>query len=153
LVLAEIVRVAHQSRDPRSRPLRIVSDYFAKAPATGDEVVPIPLAASVWRSQILANAPADDRNLLGAILANRRASLLAYGLMGVDAETLTAIGSDVILLRRLYEQHATTFAAFSPNLRVKNGVVVLPGGPDLQPLWQVLVQTPFTNPRDAIPEL
>jgi hypothetical protein len=153
LVLAEIVRVAHQSRDPRSRPLKIVLDYFAKPPTTGDEVVPIPLAAPVWRSQILVNAPAGDRNLLGAILANRRASLLAYGLMGVDAETLTAIRGDVILLRRLYEQHATTFAAFSANLRVRNGVLVLPGGPDMQPLWQVLVQSPFANLRDAIPEL
>jgi hypothetical protein len=153
LVVAEIVRVIHQWRDPRGRPLKIASDYFANPPATGDEVVPIPLPAPVWRSQILANAPADDRNLLGAILANRRASLLAYGLMGVDAETMTAIGSDATLLRRLYEQHATTFAAFSPNLRVRNGVLVLPGGPEMQPLWQALVQSPLASPRDAIPEL
>ena len=137
----------------RSRPLKIVSDYFLNPPSSGDDVVPIPLAAPIWRAQILANAPADDRHLLGAILTNRRASLLAYGLMGVDTETLKAISSDPTLVRRLYEQHATAFAAFSSNLRVRGGVVVLPGGPDLQPLWQSLLQSPLAIPRDAIPEI
>ena len=73
LVVSEIVRVTHASRDPRSRPLKIVSDYFLRAPSDGDEIVPVPLAAAVWRSQVLSNAPGDDRNLLGAILTNRRA--------------------------------------------------------------------------------
>jgi hypothetical protein len=153
LVLAEIVRVAYQPSDPRSQPLKIIADYFANPPAVGDEVVPIPLTPSVWRSQILANAPADDRSLLGAILVNRRASLLAYGLMGVDAETLAAIGSDVTLLHRLYERHANPFAAFSTSLHVRNGVLVLPGGAEMQPLWQSLVRSPLATPRDAIPEL
>jgi hypothetical protein len=153
LVLSEIVRVTHASRDPRSRPVKIVAEYFLSPPSSGDELVPVPLAPSVWRSQILPNAPADDRQLLGAVLGNRRAALLAYGLMGVDAETLSAIGADPTLLRRLYEQHATTFAAFSATLRVRNGVLILPGGPDLQPLWQSLVQSPLANMRDAVPEV
>jgi hypothetical protein len=153
LVVSEIARVTHGSRDPRSRPLRIVSDYFLKPPAEGDELVPVPLAARVWRSQILSNAPPEDRALLGAILTNRRASLLAYGLMSVDGETLAGIGNDAVLLRNIYEQHATTFAAFAPALRVRNGVLVLPGGTDLQPLWQSLLQSPLTSLREAILEV
>ncbi len=153
LVVQEIVRVTHASRDARSRPLKIVSDYFAKPPAAGDELVPLPLSPDVWRTHILSNAPADDRALLGAILVNRRASLLAYGLMSLDHETLAAIGGDATLLRQIYEQHATAFAAFAPTLRVRSGVLVLPGGSDLQPLWQSLLQSPLTSPREAITEV
>ncbi len=152
-MVGEIVRVTYASRDPRSRPFKVVSDYFLKPPVEGDELVPVPLPASVWRSQLLPNAPADDRALLGAILSNRRAALLAYGLMSVDNETLAAIGGNSTLLRQLYDQHATTFAAFAPTLRLRNSVLVLPGGADLQPLWQSMVRSPLTSPREAIVEV
>jgi hypothetical protein len=153
LVVSEIVRVVHAAHDPRSRPSKLLSTYFASPPATGDELVPVPLPPSVWRTQILEHAGTDDRALLGAILADRRASLLCYGLTGLDDETLAAFSGDRTLLRRLYEHHAPAFAAFSSAIRVRSGLLVLPGGAEMQPLWQALVAVPFNKLKDAIPDV
>ena len=143
-----------QSRDPRSRPLRIVSDYFAKPPATGDE-----RRADTARRLCLALADPCQR-ARGRPESSRRDPRKPPRLAA------RATGSWASTPKRSRPSAATphscgactssmppTFAAFSPTLRVRNGVLVLPGGPDLQPLWQSLVQTPLTNPRDAIPEL
>ncbi len=153
LVVQEIVRVVHAARDPHGRQLKALSAYFASPPAIGDELVPIPLAPSIWRAQILEHAGSDDRGLLGAILANRRASLLCYGLMGLDRETLAAVSADRTLLRRLYEQHSTALAAFSSSIRVRQGRLVLPGGPEMQSLWGTVLDVPFNDLKRAIPEV
>jgi hypothetical protein len=153
LVVPEIVRVVHAARDPHGRQLKTLLAYFASPPAGGDELVPVPLTPSVWRAQILEHAGPDERGLLGAILANRRAALVCYGLMGLDRETLAAVGADTTLLRRLYERHSTAFAAFSSSIRVRHGLLVLPGGAEMQPLWGALVDVPFNDLKGAIPEV
>src|SRR6185295_1397310 len=67
LVVGEIVRTVHQARDPKSQILATLNAYFATPSATGDEMVPVPLAPDVWRDQILVRA-IPDHGLLGAIL-------------------------------------------------------------------------------------
>ena len=149
LVIGEIVRTVHQARDPKSQILAALNGYFAAPPATGDEMVPVPLAPDVWRQQILLRE-VPDRNLLGAILADRRAALLCYGLMALDRETLTAVAGSPALLKRLYERDASPFAGYAHVLRVRNGVLDLPGGAGAAPVWDALTDASMADPPSAI---
>ena len=149
LVVGEIVRTVHQARDPKSQILAALNAYFATPPATGDEMIPVPLGPDVWRDQILLRAVADH-DLLGAILADRRAALLCYGLLGLDRETLAFVGGSPALVKRLYERDASPFAAYAHVLRVRNGALELPGGAEAAPIWDALAGAPTADAATAI---
>jgi hypothetical protein len=152
LVVGEIVRTVHQARDPRSPVFLALTAYFATPPEGGDEQVPIPLPAGVWRERILGR-DVSERELLGAILTDRRAALLCHGLLGLDRETLAFVGNSPALLRRLYEHDAAPFAGFAHVLHVRAGALELPGGPDALPIWDALIGAPSVDPAAAIPAL
>ncbi len=149
LVVGEIVRTVHQARDPKSQILATLNAYFATPPATGDEMVPVPLAPDVWRDQILLRA-VPDHDLLGAILADRRAALLCYGLLGLDRETLAFVAGSPALVKRLYERDASPFAGYAHVLRVRNGALELPGGAEAAPIWDALAGAPTADAAAAI---
>ncbi len=149
LVVGEIVRTVHQARDPKSQILATLNDYFATAPATGDEMVPVPLAPDIWRDQILVRA-VPDHDLLGAILADRRAALVCYGLLGLDRETLAFVAGSPALVKRLYERDASPFAGYAHVLRVRNGALELPGGAEAAPIWDALAGAPTADAAEAI---
>ncbi len=109
------------------------------------EHVPLALDAGTWSRVILEQAIKPDQ-LFGAILRDRRAALLAYGLAWLDDETLLFLARNPSLLRRLYEDHAALFAAFARSLRVKDDRVIVPGGDSAGPLWEQIVGEPRLKP-------
>ena len=109
------------------------------------ERVPVPLDAATWSRIILEQAVAPEQ-LFGTILRDRRAALLVYGLAWLDDETLLFLARNPPLLRRLYEDHATVFAAFARSLHVKDDHVILPGGDPAQPLWEDIVDEKVSKP-------
>lgn len=149
LVVGEIVRTVHQARDSKSQILATLNAYFATPPATGDEMVPVPLAPGVWREQILLRE-VSDHDLLGAILADRRAALLCYGLLGLDRETLAFVAGSPALVKRLYERDASPFAGYAHVLRVRNAALELPGGAAAAPIWDALAGAPTADAAAAV---
>ena len=135
LVVGAIVRTVHASLDPADPAHTALAAYLANPPE-GGEMVPIPLAADLW--QQLLPRPVPDRRLLGAMLADRNLALLCYGLLALDAETLTWLGARPDLLRRIRDRYAGVFAAFGSSVEIRAGALVLPGGPPMQPVWAAL---------------
>jgi hypothetical protein len=152
VVLTEMVRVVHATRDSKNRPLAAITEYFGTKPSTTDEDIPVPLDVAIWTSQILGR-PLANRDLLPALLADRRASLLAYGLMGLDAQTLDFVSRSPALLRHLYEHDSGVLAAFAGAVRIHDGALVLPGGAGAAGFWQRELDVPLSKPLEAIPEL
>src|SRR3972149_2717432 len=101
--------------------------------------VRLPLAPALWRGPLRDGSQLPDDRLALAILAERRAALLYRGLAAFDDETLAALAADPDTLRRLERRHAGVLAAFGARFAVRGAVVVVPGGPEAEPLWQELV--------------
>ena len=59
--------------------------------------VPLPLGAAAWTRLVSSGGPGSG-SLLTALLGSRRASLLYYGLMSLDPETLAYVGAHQELL-------------------------------------------------------
>jgi hypothetical protein len=101
------------------------------------EPVPLPLDPSIWRDTILERTVPDEE-LVAAIISDRRAALLYYGLSALNDETLAWLGPDRATLEHLRD-HPGVFAAFGRSIRVEAGHVVVPGGAAVEPLWASLV--------------
>ena len=122
--VAEVARVIYSS--PSTGPYsnepirRRIEAFFAdarqRAAGSPDEaVVPVPLSAALW-SQAVFHRGVDRRDLIGAILADRSAALLCYGLAALDDDTLRFVAEHPLLLGRLAERAPTAFAAFGESL-------------------------------------
>lgn len=116
-----------------------------RARAANDETIPLPLAPALW-SDVVFDRPLKDDEIAFAILEDRQASFLYYGLSALDDETLKALASDRKTLELIYQQHASAFAAFGRSLHVRNGEVQVPGGADARPLWEALAKQAATQP-------
>jgi hypothetical protein len=108
--------------------------------------VPVPLTADVWSRAILKRPTKPDR-LVAAILADRRAALLCYGLSALDDETLAYFADHSSLLTSLYESAAPAFAAFGASLRVRGNRVVPPGNAEAAAIWEAIVQERVSSPE------
>ncbi len=137
LVLGEVIRVLHASADRTHPPMAAARGYFAAPNAEGTEPVPVPLPPEALRG--LLGRDVSDAQLLGTLLQDRRASLVCYGLLGMDAVTRDRITSDRGLLRRLYDRHSGALAAFGGVIVVNDGRLLLPGGPDRVGVWEALL--------------
>lgn len=151
LVVGELIRVVHASREPGNAAVDAIGRYFAAPPDGPAEMVPIPLSIATWRE--LLGSTVTESTLVGAVLQNRRAALLCYGLLQLDRETLSTVAGDAGLIRRLYERRSGVFAAFAQVLRVRDGRLVLPGGEDTALTWAAMVGEPLTDPVRAITAL
>ena len=100
------------------------------------DTVPLPLDPGIWRETILQQ-PVPDRELVAAILDDRRAALLYHGLAALDDETLAWLGPDRETLLQVRQQ-AGLFATFGRSIHVRGGRVLVPGGSDAEPLWTAL---------------
>jgi len=100
---------------------------LALSGADRTELVPIPLTAAVWTDAVFHRkiAPAD---LVVAILGDRQAAFLCYGLACLDDETLQYFGEHSAILTEIYTKDAAVFAAFASTVHVRSGRVVPPGG-------------------------
>ena len=113
-----------------------------QSPAPGDASartpVPLPLAPQTWARTIL-DRRVEPAALAGAILADRRASLLYAGLGLVDAGTLAALERMPDLLARIDERRASVLAAFGRSLAIGDDGVRVPGPPEA---WAALAGAP-----------
>ena len=100
--------------------------------------VPVPLRPSIWSEAVFDQATAAA-GLVGAILADRRAALLAAGLSSLDDDTLEYLAAHPDTLKRLYEHDAAVFAAFGRSLHVRANRVFPPGGANAAYLWETLL--------------
>jgi hypothetical protein len=140
-LLLNLTRVLYQaplgqsaSADKRRRAVREV--MFTRQEKPGEQV-PLPLDPSIWRETILG-IRGDDKYLVPAIVNDRRASLLYYGLSALDDATLAWLGPDRATLQHVRARPGV-FAAFGRSIRVAGGRVVVPGGDEAGPLWASLV--------------
>jgi hypothetical protein len=115
------------------------------------ERVPIPLPAAVW-SEVLRRPVAPAR-LFGALMSDPAAALLVHGLAALDDETLGFFANHPAVVRRLYEDGASAFAAFAAHLAVHDNRVTPPGGDQAVPLWEALLGEKTTQPGRFIRQL
>jgi hypothetical protein len=106
--------------------------------------VPLPLPPEVWSTRILDRGVPAPR--LGvAILRDRPAALLYYGLAALDAETLTYFSTSNSALEAA-RAFAPTFAGCGRSLHVRGRRILLPGGEAAADLWEQLVDARASDP-------
>ena len=156
--VSELARVIYSSPSTgpySNEPVRRRIDAFfadARKPGTGardDETVPVPLSAALW-SQAVFRRQVDRRDLIGAILTDRSAALVCYGLSAMDDETLEFFAAHPSLLGRLAERAPAAVAAFGESLRVRGGQVVPPGGDAAALLWERVAGEKLSRPEAFI---
>lgn len=107
--------------------------------------LPLPLTPEIW-SSVVFERTVPDKMLFGAIIRDRRASLLYYGLQSMTPATLAFVAGNPELLRR-FRDDAGPVAAFGGSFQLDdNGRVVVPGGMEAVDLWQAVVDEPVTKP-------
>ena len=141
--VAEAIRIVYSwpqtgpySNEPMRR--RIAASLSDAGSGAAQDEVPVPLPADVWSQAVFHKAVSRD-NLVGAILADRSAALLCYGLAAMDDETLQFLVDHAPLLSRLAERSPATFAAFAESVHVRNGRVAVPGGDAAAAAWESIV--------------
>jgi Fibronectin type III domain len=106
--------------------------------------VPLPLPPEVWSTRILGRrAPAS--RLGAAILRDRSAALVYYGLAALDAETLAyfSTSNEALDAARAF---APAFSACGRSLHVRGRRIRLPGGDTTADLWVPLVDARADEP-------
>ena len=145
MFLSDMTRLLYTAGDGRSapRPARIV-----RIGPEADAVVrvPVPLAATVWSRAVFHRVVTADA-LIETILGDRAAALLAHGLTGMDDETLAFLADHPSLLTFLHEHAAGAFAAFGDSFHVSGGRVSVPGGTEVEPLWEAVVHERVSAPE------
>jgi hypothetical protein len=155
--VAEIVRTVYSW--PQSGPYsnegvrRGIAAFFADAaPPAATETVPVPLPAAVW-SEAIFHRPVNSQALVGAILTDRTAALMCYGLAGMDDETVRFFADHPLLLRRLAERAPAMFAAFGESLRIRDGRLVPRGGGAIVAPWESVVGEKLDRPERFVAAL
>ena len=121
--------------------------------AIASDDAPLPLGIQAW-SPIVAPDGALSGSLLTALLGNRRASLLYYGLMSLDADTRAFLGARQSLVEKLTEgSRPGILASLGRSIRVRGGRVEVPGASAATSAWEGLLQRRTTEPEAFILEL
>ena len=142
--MAEMARLLYSSPDARPPLLRPTkSDAAVASPRV---TVLVPLTPELWGRIIFHRVVPPDQ-MIGMILADRRAAFLCRGLSALDDETLTYLAEHPTFLTMLYERAAPVFAAFGDNLRIHGQRVVPPGGDQAVPVWESVTREPVTSPE------
>lgn len=109
--------------------------------------VPILLTESDW----LSAARQDGREhagLLDALLSDRNVSQLYWALYRNDAETRTALGNDIGLIRLV--PFAPALDLYGSQLLVRSGKVMVPGGIRAEANWNDLVGANPRRPKEFV---
>jgi hypothetical protein len=106
--------------------------------------VPLPLGYATWRS-LLGSTARDDAGIVPALIVERRAALLYYGLMECGPGMTDLAGRSPNLLQTL-GRRASTFAAFGSSFAVAAGRVATPGGPPYADVWDAFLKRPSSSP-------
>ena len=108
--------------------------------------VPLLLPSDVWTAAVFEQ-PTPPARLFSAIVRDRRASLLYYGLQSMTASTRMYLTRTPELLRAMYSD-AGAVAAFGGAFRVDaGGRVLVPGGRQAEDLWEDLVGESVSQPE------
>jgi hypothetical protein len=132
--LAYIIPAAQQGQ--RGQTQKALQRLLALPRETTRDQAPLPLGAEVWRTTILKSDVPEDR-LLAAILTDRTAALMYFGLAALDDETLQWVARNPETLSQI-RRHPALFAAFGRSVRIREGRVAVPGGSEAAGLWQSL---------------
>jgi hypothetical protein len=143
--VVEIARLVHaDSRTTRGydeSAFRRITAFFAasRRESTTDETDRVPLALPTLWSDVVFRRPVADTAIFAAVMSDRSAALVAFGLAALDDETLRYMAAHAPLVARLYGHHAAAFAAFAGQVRVHGGRVVVPGGEVAERVWEALL--------------
>lgn len=133
-----LARVLHD-RDQQVRMGAALARLGVTAHAATESItVPAPLTASIWRDVLPPVKPPGSGDLFARLVADPKALLLAYGLMATDETVRAFLQRDRPLLRFIYQNGAAGFALVARRLRVAEGRLVVPGGPDAEAAWAAL---------------
>jgi hypothetical protein len=132
-----MIRLIYGRSEPQAERARRILPRFLRTAELGGERVPLPLTPDIWRNVILGAGTADHA-LVSAILQDRTAALVYYGLSALDADTLRWVAADRSTLLH-FRKHPEICAVFGRSIRVRDGHVIVPGGRDAEALWQSIV--------------
>jgi hypothetical protein len=150
--MLEIARRLHHMpvgpKVQRTDALRALMTHLERCEATGSnsDMLPLPLPVAVWQDQIFGGRVAPER-LAAAILESRNASLLYVALLSLDDTTRDWIAGQPELIAEIGARHTAPFTLIAPGLRVTNGGVLAPGGPEAEAVWEALAGK---SPREAV---
>lgn len=150
--LLALIRHLHAGRSEPAQIDALIATASRQAPPGQAEPVPALLPPDVWRRAIFGRDIPDER-LAAAILRDREASFLYYGLFALDDETLAYLAGSPGLLARVYKRLAAPFAAYSEGIRVRGGRVVVPGGPGAEAAWERILLAPPSDPARFVTSL
>ncbi|MFP5378799.1 MAG: hypothetical protein ACLGHP_03420, partial [Vicinamibacteria bacterium] len=110
------------------------------APGAGGGPVPPVDVALLFTPEIWADLipRASPGALFRALVGDRPAMLLHYGLAASDPGIHALVTSDSDLLRWMYRNAAGATALAGASLRLVEGAIEVPGGPDAEPIWEAL---------------
>jgi len=121
--------------------------------ALPEDHVPLPFDAAAW-VRLVSPEPGMDGCLLTALLSDRRAALLYYGLVSLDAPTRAFLSANPELLNRLLGGgRPDVFATLGRSIRVRDGRMDVPGGHAAVALWEALLEQRVSEPASFILEL
>ncbi len=149
MVMIDLIRRLHFSSTGSAALVSSLRELSLRPPeaATATVALPSPLPSRLW-SEVLARDIAP-RRLFIEILNDERARLLYHGLAGLDRETRQWFHTQPELLRWLYQEQdaVRSFSMFAPALRVVQGRVDVPGGPDAVRQWSAILGTDVSHPE------
>ena len=112
--------------------------------------VPLPFAADAW-ARLPTPPDAGPGNQVTALLSDRQASLLYYGIMSLDAPTRAFVGAHPSLLGELLKgNRPAILASLGRSIRIRDGVIDAAGGPEAARLWQDLLGRSASQPEPFI---
>jgi hypothetical protein len=106
--------------------------------------VPLPLPKQTWE-RLLDRRNTRETELLGIILADWRASLFAYGLLGMDDGSRAWLISTPEAMRAAWENPGR-FATAARSIRVRGGTLEPPGGADTARTWERITGAKLARP-------
>lgn len=151
--MLDLIRTVHGVRkgaepavdERRARLLAYLDSLEPQQELAGDEV-PLPVPEAVWRS-LLDRPRQPPMRLLHAILADRNASLLYFGLFSMDDETRLYFASALAVVKDIYaSDRAGVVALHGRSFRVRGGRIETPGGPAATSLWEAVVGERVSRP-------
>ncbi len=140
--------------DPEGRALTAVRTSLAEAAREhrAPERIPGLLPPTVWQAAVFRRAvPADG--LAAAIILDRRASLLYYGLFSLDDETVGFFAAHPDVLTSVYRRWPELFAAFAEGLHIRGGRMSVAGGEAATKTWEQALGAPAADPARFVTAL
>jgi hypothetical protein len=106
----------------------------AREPA---DTIPLPLSTTFWIDTVFRKQATAD-TLVASIIGSRNTALLYAGLLALDDETRAWFATQPGLISDIVARRGAPFLTVASGLRIKAGVVQVPGGAAAEPVWHAL---------------